>query len=106
MSLNLSDYTNVHFRPPGNPDHIRPSRRSGFQSPFSVSGVSEAASLFLGHRALDPGSGLLLAVPIPKENAADGREIEDAIQVGEEMLQLTTLLLHVDKWFTILSVNN
>ena len=81
------------------------SRRSGSQSPCSVSGVSEAASLFLGHRALDPGSGLVLAVPIPKENAADGREIEDAIQVGEEMLQLTTLL-HVDKWFTILSVNN
>ena len=43
--------------------------------------MSEAARLFLGHRSLDAGSGLLLAVPIPEENAADGKEIEDAIQV-------------------------
>ena len=59
--------------------------RSGFQCPSNVPGVADAAALFLGHRSLDPGSGLLLAVPIPAENAADGREIEDAIQVGEEI---------------------
>ena len=46
-----------------------------------MTSVSEAARLFLGHRSLDAGSGLLLAVPIPEESAADGREIEDAIQV-------------------------
>ena len=56
--------------------------RSGFQSPSQVRTVAEAAALFLGHRALSPGSGLLLAVPIPAENSADGREIEAAIQVS------------------------
>ena len=65
------------------------SRSSGCRSPHVVHSVEEAAEMIRLHRELGPGSGLLLAVPIPVEAAADGKEVEEAIraalaEAGEE----------------------
>ncbi|XP_073687504.1 uncharacterized protein [Garra rufa] len=58
------------------------SRESGFTSPYHVSSPQEAADLIGNTLSLGLQSGLLLAIPIPEEHAATGRQIEDAIQTA------------------------
>ncbi|XP_041692879.2 pseudouridine-metabolizing bifunctional protein C1861.05 [Coregonus clupeaformis] len=58
------------------------SPQSGFTSPYHVNNAEEAADLIAGTLSLGLQSGLLLAVPIPKEHAAAGQQIEDAIQAA------------------------
>ncbi|XP_041109872.1 pseudouridine-metabolizing bifunctional protein C1861.05 [Polyodon spathula] len=54
--------------------------RSGFVSPYNVRDEREAAALIASALALGLGSGVLIAVPIPEEQAAVGQEIEEAVQ--------------------------
>ncbi|XP_077516863.1 uncharacterized protein LOC144127807 [Amblyomma americanum] len=54
--------------------------RSGHQAPWRVADASEAASLISSRNALHLDSGILIAVPIPKEYEADGQAMEDAVQ--------------------------
>ncbi|XP_042707704.2 uncharacterized protein LOC101947688 isoform X1 [Chrysemys picta bellii] len=56
------------------------SRQSGFQAPCQVQNEEEAAKLIASTLALGLGSGVLIAVPCPKEEAASGQVIEAAIQ--------------------------
>ncbi|XP_034635262.1 pseudouridine-metabolizing bifunctional protein C1861.05-like isoform X3 [Trachemys scripta elegans] len=56
------------------------SRHSGFQAPCQVQNEEEAAKLIASTLALGLGSGVLIAVPCPKEEAASGQVIEAAIQ--------------------------
>ncbi|XP_022611849.1 pseudouridine-metabolizing bifunctional protein C1861.05-like isoform X2 [Seriola dumerili] len=58
------------------------SPRSGFTSPCQVSNPAEAAKLIASTLSLGHQSGLLLAVPIPEEHAAAGKQIEEAIQAA------------------------
>eukprot|EP00063_Salmo_salar_P006436 XP_013981271.1 PREDICTED: pseudouridine-metabolizing bifunctional protein C1861.05-like isoform X2 [Salmo salar] len=58
------------------------SPESGFTSPYHVNNAEEAADLIAGNLSLGLQSGLLLAVPIPKEHAAAGQQIENAIQAA------------------------
>uniref|UniRef100_A0A8C8C4J4 Carbohydrate kinase PfkB domain-containing protein n=1 Tax=Oncorhynchus tshawytscha TaxID=74940 RepID=A0A8C8C4J4_ONCTS len=58
------------------------SPQSGFTSPYHVNNAEEAADLIAGNLSLGLQSGLLLAVPIPKEHAAAGEQIENAIQAA------------------------
>uniref|UniRef100_A0A4W5MQK0 Zgc:136858 n=1 Tax=Hucho hucho TaxID=62062 RepID=A0A4W5MQK0_9TELE len=58
------------------------SPQSGFTSPYHVNNAEEAADLIAGNLSLGLQSGLLLAVPIPKEHAAAGQQIENAIQAA------------------------
>lgn len=53
---------------------------SGFQSAYNVKSPVEAAKLIDANLSLGSSSGIVLAVPIPKEQSADGREIEKATQ--------------------------
>lgn len=53
------------------------TRSSGFRSPYRVADPAQAARLI--HHGLD-GGGMLIAVPIPADQEADGRLIEEAIQ--------------------------
>nr|XP_023654010.1 pseudouridine-metabolizing bifunctional protein C1861.05-like isoform X2 [Paramormyrops kingsleyae] len=55
---------------------------SGFASPYNVANSQEAAELIDSASCLGLQSGLLVAVPIPKEHAAQGQEIEDAVQAA------------------------
>uniref|UniRef100_G3MPW2 Pseudouridine-5'-phosphate glycosidase n=1 Tax=Amblyomma maculatum TaxID=34609 RepID=G3MPW2_AMBMU len=54
--------------------------RSGHQAPWRVADASEAASLITSRNALHLDSGVLIAVPIPKEYEADGQAMEEAVQ--------------------------
>ncbi|XP_074863343.1 uncharacterized protein LOC142019875 isoform X2 [Carettochelys insculpta] len=56
------------------------SPQSGFQAPCQVQNEEEAARLIASTLALGLGSGMLITVPCPKEEAASGQVIEDAIQ--------------------------
>ncbi|XP_048871132.1 uncharacterized protein zgc:136858 isoform X2 [Brienomyrus brachyistius] len=56
--------------------------QSGFASPYNVADSQEAAELIDCASSLGLQSGLLVAVPIPEEHAAQGQEIEDAVQVA------------------------
>ncbi|XP_023257206.1 pseudouridine-metabolizing bifunctional protein C1861.05-like isoform X3 [Seriola lalandi dorsalis] len=58
------------------------SPRSGFTSPYQVSNPAEAAKLIASTLSLGHQSGVLLAVPIPEEHAAAGKQIEEAIQAA------------------------
>ncbi|XP_028931724.1 pseudouridine-metabolizing bifunctional protein C1861.05-like [Ornithorhynchus anatinus] len=53
---------------------------SGFQAPYHVPNEKEAAKLIAGALELGLGSGLLIAVPVPPDQAASAQEIEAAIQ--------------------------
>ncbi|XP_061679093.1 uncharacterized protein zgc:136858 [Syngnathoides biaculeatus] len=55
---------------------------SGFTSPYGVRDPDEAAQLIESALSLGVHSGVLIAVPIPKEHAAAGRQIERAIQTA------------------------
>ncbi|XP_062403096.1 uncharacterized protein zgc:136858 [Sardina pilchardus] len=54
--------------------------QSGYTSPYHVSNPVEAAELIGATLSLGLQSGLLLAVPIPEQHSAAGKEIEDAVQ--------------------------
>jgi len=54
--------------------------QSGFKSPYNVQSPEEAAKLIDANLSLGSTSGIVLAVPIAKEQAASGVEIERAIQ--------------------------
>jgi pseudouridine-5'-phosphate glycosidase len=77
------------------------SRESGIAAPASLPDVEAAADLVATHRALGLGSGLLLCVPVPEEDAyplADSRSaveqaIADAHTAGVEGPALTPWLL-------------
>ncbi len=56
------------------------ARSSGHKAPHVVTSVDEAATLICSHRDLGLRSGILFAVPIPEDAAADGAEMEAAIQ--------------------------
>ncbi|KAM8892240.1 uncharacterized protein AB9W97_012353 isoform 2-T2 [Spinachia spinachia] len=58
------------------------SPQSGFTSPCQVGNPEEAAALIACALSLDVQSGVLLAVPIPEEQAAAGQLIEAAIQAA------------------------
>ncbi|XP_019370953.1 PREDICTED: uncharacterized protein LOC109296156 isoform X2 [Gavialis gangeticus] len=55
-------------------------RQSGLQAPYQVQNEEEAAKLIASTLALGLSSGVLIAVPCPKEQAASGQIIEHAIQ--------------------------
>ncbi|XP_059049149.1 uncharacterized protein LOC131844312 isoform X2 [Achroia grisella] len=54
--------------------------RSGYRAPYRVGNAREAARLLSSTHALQLGSGIVIAVPIPKESAMDEKIIEEAIQ--------------------------
>ncbi|XP_075742387.1 uncharacterized protein LOC119169183 isoform X3 [Rhipicephalus microplus] len=56
--------------------------RSGHRAPWRVADATEAASLIESRNALHLDSGVLIAVPIPKEFEADGQAIEEVIQLA------------------------
>ncbi|XP_071501415.1 uncharacterized protein [Diadema antillarum] len=56
------------------------SRSSGVKSHINVRTAKEAAEMIDANLSLGLGSGMLIAVPIPEEYAADGELIEGAIQ--------------------------
>ncbi|XP_073328224.1 uncharacterized protein [Pagrus major] len=58
------------------------SPQSGFTSPYQVCNPEEAAKLIASTLSLGLQSGVLLAVPIPEEQAATGQQIEEAIQTA------------------------
>ncbi|KFP88893.1 hypothetical protein N310_13890, partial [Acanthisitta chloris] len=58
------------------------SRQSGFQAPYHVRDEEEAAKLIDSALGLGLSSGVLIAVPCPKEQAASGQVIEEAIQLA------------------------
>lgn len=58
------------------------SPQSGFTSPYQVCNPDEAAKLIASTLSLGLQSGVLLAVPIPEEQAATGQQIEEAIQTA------------------------
>ncbi|XP_047452891.1 pseudouridine-5'-phosphate glycosidase isoform X2 [Mugil cephalus] len=58
------------------------SPQSGFASAYNVCDPEEAAKLIESTLTLGLQSGVLLAVPIPEEQAAAGRQIEEAIQAA------------------------
>ena len=55
---------------------------SGCLSHSNVHNSNEAAELIYVNKKLNLGSGIVIAVPIPDEFAADGNEIESAIQTA------------------------
>ncbi|XP_077567312.1 uncharacterized protein LOC144192131 [Stigmatopora nigra] len=58
------------------------SPQSGFSSPYRVGDPDTASRLIESVLTLGVQSGVLIAVPIPPEHAAAGREIEDAIRTA------------------------
>ncbi|XP_060632823.2 uncharacterized protein [Anolis sagrei] len=63
------------------------SQQSGFQAPFQVKNEKDAAQMIARSLALQLGSGVLIAVPCPKDHAASGHQIEGAIQQALEEAQ-------------------
>ena len=60
------------------------TRDSGYKAPYNVTSASEAARLVHENLRLNIGSGVLLGVPIPEDQAADGDKIEEAIKIAVE----------------------
>ncbi|XP_038636880.1 uncharacterized protein zgc:136858 isoform X2 [Scyliorhinus canicula] len=58
--------------------------KSGFQSAYNVTDEEEAAQLIANAHKFGQDSGVLIAVPIPEEQAASGLVIDDAIQQAVE----------------------
>ncbi|KAJ7329105.1 hypothetical protein JRQ81_015279 [Phrynocephalus forsythii] len=56
------------------------SHQSGFQAPYQVQNEEEAAQMIGRSLMLQMGSGVLIAVPCPKDQAASGQLIEEATQ--------------------------
>jgi len=57
---------------------------SGFKSPCRLDTPLECATALFHNLNLNLNSGIIIANPIPKEFAAEGRMIEDAIQIALE----------------------
>lgn len=55
---------------------------SGFKSPYNVQSPVEAAKLIDANLSLGSSSGIVIAVPISKEESANGLEIEKATQTA------------------------
>lgn len=47
--------------------------RSGFQAPYHVESAQQAAEVLNAAKKLRLQSGIVVAVPVPKEHAMDGR---------------------------------
>ena len=60
------------------------TRDSGHKAPYNVTSASEAARLVHENLRLNIGSGVLLGVPIPEDQAADGDKIEEAVKIAVE----------------------
>ncbi|XP_069759704.1 uncharacterized protein [Narcine bancroftii] len=58
--------------------------KSGFQSPYNVADEEEAAKLIANIYRFGQDSGVLIAVPIPEEQAASSLVIDNAIQQAVE----------------------
>ncbi|XP_041072153.1 pseudouridine-metabolizing bifunctional protein C1861.05 [Carcharodon carcharias] len=58
--------------------------KSGFQSPYNVTDEEEAAQLIANAHKFGQDSSVLIAVPIPEEQAASSLIIDDAIQQALE----------------------
>ncbi|GFR49820.1 hypothetical protein Agub_g11760 [Astrephomene gubernaculifera] len=56
--------------------------RSGCKAPARVDSAEEAAGMLASLRRLGLGSGMLVAVPVPSEHAAEGEEVEAAIHTA------------------------
>ncbi|XP_042232097.1 pseudouridine-5'-phosphate glycosidase-like [Homarus americanus] len=56
------------------------TRDSGYDAPCHVESPALAALLMQKRAELDINSGMLIAVPIPKEHEAEGQQIKDAIE--------------------------
>jgi len=56
------------------------TEKSDFKAPCRLDTPAQCADLMYHNIALNLGSGVLISVPIPKEAAADGKEVEEAIQ--------------------------
>ena len=56
--------------------------KSGLLSHTNVESAKDAAEMIHVNKTLNLGSGIVIAVPIPEEYAADGLEIENAIQLA------------------------
>ena len=56
------------------------TRSSKVPSPANVESVNQAVTLMQHHKDLNIASGVLFAVPIPNKFAAQGIEIENAIE--------------------------
>ncbi|KAI8869893.1 indigoidine synthase A-like protein, partial [Ramicandelaber brevisporus] len=54
--------------------------KSGFRSPYQIKSAAEAAEIVRANRDLNAQSGMVFAVPIPADQAADAALIEKAIQ--------------------------
>ena len=57
---------------------------SGHSAPYNVTSYKEAAALVMAGRNLDLASGVLIGVPIPRSEAAQGEKIEEAIMLAVE----------------------
>lgn len=75
----------------GSPEKDFPAfytRKSGSKVPYNIDTAREAAELISASKTLDLKSGILIAVPIPEENAMDEKIIDnaiiDALQRAEE----------------------
>ena len=55
---------------------------SGIKSPIHLTDQSEAVRLIRSHESMQLNSGVLVAVPIPEHLAADGNEIQRAIDLS------------------------
>ncbi|XP_067856189.1 LOW QUALITY PROTEIN: uncharacterized protein zgc:136858 [Heptranchias perlo] len=58
--------------------------KSGFQAPYNVMDEEEAAQLIANAHKFGQDSGVLIAVPIPEEQAASGLVIDNAVQQAVE----------------------
>ena len=57
---------------------------SGYKAPYNVTNYEEAAGLVLSGKQLGLSSGILIGVPIPESQAAQGEMIEEAIKIAVE----------------------
>jgi len=67
-------------------------KKSEFKSPCRLDTPIQCADLIYHNIALNLGSGILISVPIPTEAAADGKEVEDAIQKALQESQEKNIL--------------
>ena len=58
------------------------TRSSGIKSPIHLTDETEAVRLIKSHQSMQLNSGVLIAVPIPEHLAADGNEIQRAIDLS------------------------
>ena len=64
---------------------------SGYKAPYNVTNYEEAAGLVLSGKQLGLSSGVLIGVPIPQSEAAQGEMIEEAIKTAVEEARLKNI---------------